>query len=257
MTAKNLCALLMAALALITNPLAAGELTEGEWTLRLILSADLEDIEDPYNTLGQLTDALPEYDPGDRHELGSPWGGTYLSVIFYRPDWEPSLETGGEVVELDWETFHTDFRPISYVTVPGCGPQSGTETGGEWTFEVRSDDNSRDLTLTWAADGDANLERMELVDLETNITTPAVVNGEIQSYSFSMTDNVRGFTWRLLSDEEMEGGSQGAAPAAFAADAAPAPDTTSDWRPRGWSTAPGEGASQPVPEGLPDDPFGD
>lgn len=268
MNMKQLATVVFTLLVLGAHPLSARELVEGEWTVRLELTADFEDIEDSYNTLGQLSDALLDYDRMDLHELGQPFAGTYLSVIFYRPDWTPGWETEDAVYQFDWVDFNTDYHPISSIPDPsGCEVLPPVEPGDEWTFEVRSNDTTRDLTLTWIGSEGADLERMVLVDLQENITVPAAIDGVPQVYSFRMNSAVRGFAWRLLSDAEYEaGGNASAAPALFGAESARgAADefpteggaTTSDWLPMGWRPDPGDGAGQPVPEGLPDDPFAD
>lgn len=269
MNMKKLSTVVLTLLLLGAHPLLARELADGEWTVRLALTADFEDIEDSYNTLGQLSDALPDYDRMDLHELGQPFAGTYLSVIFYRPDWEPGWATEDAVYQFDWVDFNTDYHPISTIPDPsGCTLLPPVEPGDEWTFEVRSNDTARDLTLTWVGSEGADLERMVLVDLQEGITVPAAVGGVPQAYSFRMNSAVRGFAWRLLSDAEYEAsGTASAAPAPFgatsarsaASDAFPAEGsaTTSDWLPMGWSPDTGDGSGQAVPEGLPEDPFAD
>jgi len=283
MNGKTLCAALIASLALGINSLAARELAEGEWYVRLILTSETVGLEDSYNTFGQLADALTEFDSYDLPELGQTWAGTYLSVIFYRPDWETLLQTEAGVWDMAWENFNTDYHPVSLVgPTRGCDPQPATETGDEWTFEVRSDDTARDLVLTWDGSASAALDRMVLVDLQENTTVPAVVDGVPQAYTFRMNGAVRDFAWRLLSDQQYEEfvatgevsadpvvsqqvisstGTFGAASARSLSteeeSTAGSEATKSDWLPKGWSPAPGNGRHQPVPEGLPDDPFGD
>ena len=284
MNGKTICAVLVALLALGIDPLAARELAKKEWYVRLVLTSETGALEDSYNTVGQLADALPDFDSYDLPELGQTWAGTYLSVIFYRPDWETLLETeAGVWVDMGWVNFNTDYHPISLIgSGGGCNPQPKTETGDEWTFEVRSDDTARDLRLTWDGSSSAALDRMVLVDLQENVAMPAVVDGAIQEYSFRMNGAAREFAWRLLSDQDYaqfvatgavntdpvasrQVISSPAAVGATSASAVTAGDakttgsreTKSGWLPMGWSPEQGDGYGQPVPEGLPDDPFGD
>lgn len=266
MKLKRLCTVSITLLVLVANSLWARELTQGEWYLRLVLTAETDALEDPYNTLGQLTNALPGYDVDDLPELGQPFAGTYLSVIFYRPDWE-----------TEQDTYNTDYHPISYIgPTAGCDPQPGTEAGDEWAFEVRSDDPARDLSLTWEGSEGANLERMVLIDLEENITVPAVVDGVIQEYTFRMNGAVREFTWALLSDQQYDAfvskgqmnpsevlhtsndlvsyGTEAGTRAGASTIDYPSvrPRAKSNWLPRGWS--PGE-ADSGIPDDLPDNPL--
>ncbi|NQX88256.1 MAG: hypothetical protein HRT77_06300 [Halioglobus sp.] len=282
MNMTRLCTALTTTLLLCAAPLSARELEEGEWYLRLILSAAVEGLEDRGNTLGQLRDAEPEFDRYDLHELGQPFAGDYLSVVFHRPDWAVTLETqvsswatgapatDVNVIEMDWIDFNTDYHPVSFIDpIPGCGIQAGEEPGDDWTFEVRSNDTGRQLSLTWEGSADAALERMVLVDLQENITIPAVIDGVVQAYTFGMNGAVRTFAWRLLSDEDyatLNSGRSRAAPAALRSSAAPAalgtshtradiPSTQgSGWLPMGWSPH-RAGFDQAVPDGLPDNPL--
>ena len=283
MKLKKYCFLFTALLMLSSNQLSARELADGEWYLKLLLTADGEGLADPYNTLGQLNDALPEYDRDDLPEPGQPFAGNYLSVIFYRPDWETVWESEEESWDMGWEDFNTDYRPISSTgPIAGCDLEHGIETGDEWTFEVRSNDVARALSLTWEGSEGANLERMVLVDLQENVTVPAVIDGEIQQYDFTMNGAVRAFAWRLMSDMEYQAlvsnnavnvssSSQPAvssvakksiAPGVLSREESPSDNfritpsmkSGSGWLPKSWN--PIEGHDQPVPEGLPTDPLG-
>ena len=260
MKLKRLCTVLIAVLALGVNHLSARELAFGEWTVRLILTSDAEGLEDSYNTLGQLSDALPGFDLNDLPELGDPWQGTYLSVIFYHPEWE-----------TERETFNTDYHPISsFPPGSGCALPPQPDTEEEWTFEVRSNDTTRDLSLTWIGSEWARMHKMVLVDVEDNVMVAAEIDGVTQQYQFRMGGTVREFAWRQLTDQQyaefVATSGVSASPVAFdqarassitTEDASTSEQTKkkSEWLPRGWSQ--GNGSSRPVPEGLPDDPFGD
>jgi hypothetical protein len=247
---KKICAVMVAVLALGVNHLSARELAKGEWYVRLILKADTEGLEDPYNQLGQLNDALPGLDINDMPELGQTFAGTYLSVIFYRPEWE-----------TERDTFNTDYHPIS-----------SRKEGDQWTFEVRSNDTTRDLSLTWVSGTKANkMNKMVLVDLQENVMVAAVIDGVPQEYRFRMNGAVREFAWRLLTNKQYQEfvatGEVSASLVAF--DQATASSLTTDevstteltkkseWLPKGWGQGQGKGYGREVPEGLPDDPFGD
>lgn len=230
MNLKTACTAAIALLALVTPFTSAAELAEGEWAVRLVLTSAAEKLEDPYNMLGQLQDALPGLDKRDMPELSQTWAGTYLSVIFYRPEWG-----------VKKQTYHTDFHPVA--------PQKSDE----WTFEVRSNDPTRDLSLTWVGEN-TTMHTMVLVDLQEDRVFPAVVKGKPQVYNFRMNGTVREFAWRLLTSKEykvlvasgMEGGQ------------ARRKLQKSNWLPRDWGQGGGRGHRRDrLADGLPEDPFGD
>lgn len=237
---KTSCAAAIAAMTLGVNPLSASaaELAKGEWSVRLVLKSHIGGLKDPYNVLGQRHDALPAYDKYDLPEMDQTWPGTYLSVIFYRPDWAP-----------EDEGFNTDFHPVA------------PKASDEWTFEVRSDDPTRDLSLTWVGEN-TKMKNMELVDLQEDIVIPAVRNGQTQSYRFRMNGVVREFAWRVVSKKENKkknkllAASAGAAAADTAESRMAAPDQKSNWLPKGWGQGEGKGYKDTgAPDGLPADPF--
>ncbi len=230
MNLKQAVAVLIALVALAAPHLSAADLKKGEWSVQLILTSDADNLEDPYNTLGQKRDALPGLDDSDLPELSQTWNGTYLSVMFYRPEWASEKET-----------YNTDFHPVA------------RKKNDEWTFEVRSDDPTRDLSLTWAGTG-TKMKRMVLVDLEDDIVFPAVVKGKPQVYQFRMTGTVREFAWRVLSKKEY----RQLVAAGREERKAKRKQRKSNWLPKGWGQGEGQGHRRDrLSEGLPEDPFGD
>ena len=260
---KKPLAVVIAAVALGVHPLSAANLATGEWYVRLVLKTDTaaagkDELVDRYNLLGQLNNTVTGFDSRDLPELGQTWAGTYLSVIFYHPEWD-----------TDKETFNTDFHPIA------------PNVADAWTFEVRSDDPTRDLSLSWQGN-QANFKRMVLVDVQDNTVVPAEINGVKQVYRFRMNSVVRQFTWRLLTKQEYQQYLASgqlppeSAPVArvassrLAADqstaslrSAAAPQVSnarpsSGWLPLGWGQGEGAGyRADEVPAGLPADPFAD
>jgi hypothetical protein len=229
MKLKTTLTALIASLALSTQPLSAAELKKGEWQVRLILKAEAEKLEDPYNTLGQLQGAAVGLDDHDLPELAQTWAGTYLSVIFYRPEWAAPKQT-----------FNTDFHPVA------------PKLPDEWTFEVRSDDPARDLSLTWVGER-TNMKHMVLVDLQEDVVFPAVVSGLPQVYNFRMNGTVREFAWRVLTKAEYKqlvaSGEEGSK--------AKRKNRKSNWLPKGWGQGEGQGHRvDDTATGLPEDPFG-
>lgn len=226
----------MAAVALGINPLSAAELAKDEWSVLLVLKSQVGALEDSYNELGQLTNAAPGFDNNDRTELGQTWPGTYLSVIFYRPGWG-----------TEDETYNADFHPIA------------PNMGDEWTFEVRSDDPTRDLSLTWVGKN-TKMKNMELVDLQDNIVIPAVSKGKAAVYNFRMNGVVREFAWRVVPKKSSKETPQLLAADTIstnrAASRSVAPEQKSNWLPKGWGQGEGRGyRSDGAPDGLPADPF--
>lgn len=229
MNMKTALTLSLALLALCTQPLSAADLKLGEWRVRLILKAEAETLEDPYNMLGQLRGAATGLDDRDLPELGQTWAGTYLSVIFYRPEWSAQKQT-----------YNTDYHPVT----PG--------QADEWTFEVRSDDPSRDLSLTWVGER-TRMRTMVLVDLQEDVVFPAVVRGKPQVYTFRMNGTVREFAWRVLTPKEYQ------QLVASGAEGGKARRTMrkSYWLPKGWGQGQGRGhRGDNTADGLPEDPFG-
>lgn len=252
MNLKNTVFIVITALLLGVNGAAADKLKKNEWTVRLILKSQYDNLKDSYNKLGQRRAAQLGVDDYDLPELDQTWVGTYLSIIFYRPEWDS-----------DRETFNTDFHPVT------------KKTSDEWTFEVRSDDPYRDLSLTWTGK-QAKLKYMVLVDEEEEQMIPAVIDGERQVYHFRMNGTVREFTWKALTKKdflalfeseenarviaadtaEIEAATAGAALMSRTVSTPTRPK--SNWLPRGWGQGETVNTSgEPIPVGLPDDPFAD
>ncbi|MEM9255714.1 MAG: hypothetical protein AAGA91_09710 [Pseudomonadota bacterium] len=235
-------------------------LEKGEWIVELHLESTDGTLEDRYNRLGHYYDALPGLDPYDLPELDQTWPGTYLSVVFYRPEWEAIANTETDI-------FNTDFRPVSKAKAD------------QWTFEVRSDDPARELTLSWAGSKRGRLRKMVLIDLEEGVIVPALDENKVaNSYTFVMNGNVRAFAWRWLSRAERDSGTVDYPPSeaveeipgpvttagavelkaskagASALQAGPTNTSKSDWLPMGWE---GGGVRRSYSVGLPEDPFGD
>ena len=230
MNLKIVYTLLFTLVALVAPHLSAADLKKGEWSVRLILKSDADGLEDPYNTLGQLRGAAIELDDFDLPELSQTWAGTYLSVMFYRPDWASERET-----------YNTDFHPVA------------RKNSDEWIFEVRSDDPYRDLSLTWVGNN-TKMRRMVLVDLQEDIVFPAIVKGEPQVYNFRMNGTVREFAWRVMSKKEY----RQLVRAGREERKAERKMKKSNWLPKGWGQGEGRGHRRDrLSEGLPDDPFGD
>ena len=151
--------------SLLTTALHARELEAGEWYVRL--TAISGDLKDTGNVLGQLKDSKRSYDLHDLKEL-SPFATPYLTIVFPHPDWG---DHAGD--------YASDFLGIR-------------GRSHSWTFEVRSDDPNREITLNWSSEAD--MTGMLLVDRVTGTKLEAQDAG--QQYTFNMGgETVRGFEW--------------------------------------------------------------
>lgn len=165
---KTLLTILTGALlgfVLLSMPVFARDLGEGEWYVRLTAMAG--NLKDSSNLLGQLRDSRRGYDLHDLKEL-SPFATPYLTIVFPHPDWGDNAGDYG-----------TDFR--------------GTRKHkNKWVFEVRSDDPNRDVTLSWSSHAD--MRGMSLLDTVTG-TKVAALDSD-QQYTFNMDGlTVREFKW--------------------------------------------------------------
>lgn len=199
---------------------SARDLEKFEWYVQLSANSDAAGIKDSSNVIGQLKDATRGADRNDLPELGASFT-PYLSVVFYRPEWQAE--------DVD---YFSDYHAIA------------RNKRDEWSFEVRSDDPWREVTLRWNGEG-ADLSTMRLVDIASNAVIPAAGEGVSPSYSFNMNgESVRVFQWIVLSRAEQGGRGQGSKK----------PPRKSDWQPPGLGK--GKGKGKGLPTALPDDPFG-
>ena len=165
---KTLLTILTSALlyfGLLPVTVHARELDAGEWYVRLTAIAG--DLKDSGNVLGQLKDSKRSYDLHDLKEL-SPFATPYLTIVFPHPDWGD--HTGD---------YTSDFH--------------GTRgRNHNWTFEVRSDDPNREVTLNWSSEAD--MTGMLLVDTVTG--TQLAAQAADQQYTFNMGgETARSFEW--------------------------------------------------------------
>lgn len=141
------------------------------WYLRLSVEAPAAQLKDDGNLLGQLSDAVAGYDSHDLDEP-PPTGTPNLTLVFPHGGW------GGKA-----GTYTTDFHAL------GKNPDT-------WSFEVRSDDPNRKITLRWIGERKW-LKRSTLVDLDTGKVI-AVKPG--RAYRFAMNGSKRrAFAWDLAA----------------------------------------------------------
>lgn len=138
-----------------------------EWGLRLIVEAD--DLVDPGNLLGCLSDSVDGSDQHDLKELSPFDTSKFLTIVFPHSDW------GAYAGD-----YTSDYRAV-------------TKRGNsEWSFEVRSD-RPRTITLSWAGPDDI-LQHSKLKDDESNKTFNPNPNN---TYTVVMTKPVHRFRWRV------------------------------------------------------------
>ncbi len=179
-----------------TNAFAAKKdknTVEQEWYLRLTVEVPSQNMKDRGNVLGHLYDSKITKDSHDLIEM-APFGDNYLTIVFPHPEW-------GE----DAGDYTSDYHhPDAY-------------NADEWTFEVRSSAVNSDVKLYWeglyvlstSSDGkklkkkeelviNTLLQRMWLEDAATGKRIEAVVDNNMQSYTFNMNgSNVRTFRWGI------------------------------------------------------------
>ncbi len=139
------------------------------WYVRLTVEDPDTGMRDRNNVLGQLIDALPGYDSHDLPEM-PPFSEAYLTIVFPHPDW--GTQAGD---------YASDFRAV----------KRNADAGDNWTFEIRTDDPSRTLLLTWDGPEEV-LKRSVLIDDETRTRIPAIE----RSYEVNLTTATRTLRWR-------------------------------------------------------------
>ena len=130
------------------------------------------DLEDPYNLVGQLRDAVDGPDDHDLPEL-APFGAPWLSIVFPRPGWPGDLDL-----------------------LTGDLQEAGACREAIWPVEVRSDDPTRTVSLSWqdVVGAAGILPRLTLVDDRTGERIPLTPGG---SHEFEMNGARRSFTLEL------------------------------------------------------------
>lgn len=186
-----LSGLILQGTALFARP--KGNTVQAEWYVRLTAEIPSEQMKDKNNILGQLHDSVAGYDSHDLLEM-APFGSQYLTIVFPHPDWE---EKAGDYAS-DYHAVHTKKKD-------------------SWQFEVHTSSINSDVILSWdkmnllSAKGkhkkirkreqkiiNSLQQRMWLEDVDTGEKIDAVVDGEIQSYTFNMNDkDTRTFRWVL------------------------------------------------------------
>jgi len=179
----------------ISSPTVEGK--PSDWYIRLVAEDPARALKSTSTQLGQLNEA----DAVENHTLKAltPFESTYLDIVFQNPD---GISTGEYKVN-----FH------SY--------KEGVED--RWRFTVRTDDANADVLLSWRGVyilipyiDDQNRQRykeyysmtnplskyMKLIDTGNGMEMAAVVNGEVQTYSFNMNGQTeRTFEWIVDTDE--------------------------------------------------------
>ena len=155
---------------LLTGSGHAQHYLDDEWLLYLSVASG--DLEDRYNLVGQLRDAADGPDGHDLPEL-APFGAPWLTIVFPRPGWPGDLDR-----------------------LTGDIQEAGACRTGSWPVEVRSDDPSRIVSLSWEdVVGTAEiLPRLTLVDDHTGDRIPLTPGGR---HEVVMERTHRSFTLEL------------------------------------------------------------
>ena len=140
---------------------------EWSWYVRLTVEAPAAGLSDSNNVLGQLPDSLLGHDSHDLVEL-APFASPYLTVVFPHPAW-------GERAGV----YASDYHPVR----PG--------RRDSWTFEVRSDNAERAVTLSWIGPPEVLADSYVL-----DLVSGEVVQATAGPYTFVMEAPTRAFEWR-------------------------------------------------------------
>ncbi|ADV46954.1 hypothetical protein [Nitratifractor salsuginis] len=182
-----------------SGKLVTVEKEASQWSVRLV-ARDERGLQSADAQLG----AVEEGDAEQRHTLKalSPFGGSYLDIVFVDPD---GVEPG-------------EYKSSFHESVPG--------QTDEWTFTVRADaDYSGKVSLSWRGlyvlesytDETGRiryrehrsltnplLKKMRVVDMKSGETVPVITKGKMNSITFAMTgSHSRTFRWELLTEENM------------------------------------------------------
>jgi len=139
-----------------------------EWYVRLTVESSGENLRDSNNVFGQLKDSQKGYDEHDLKEL-PPFGEKYLTIVFPHMDWGDRADD-----------YASDFHPFRN--------RKGNDA---WEFEVRTDDPTRELVLSWSGPEDILLHS-QLIDEETGEVLAVNPDG---SYTFKINGTSRKFSW--------------------------------------------------------------
>jgi len=144
-----------------------------DWHIRIIAQSKPENLVDRGTVIGELTTSTNQLDKHDLPEL-EPFSDPYLTVVLKKT-------VDNELVE-----FNSDFR------TPDLKINRDQK---QWRFTVKTDDPTRDVTLSW--EGNGRLDRMVLVDMETEAEIFPVIAGRVRDYTFNMSGKLeRDFIWK-------------------------------------------------------------
>lgn len=179
------------------NKFPSVELKPSNWYIRVVA----EDPSRAMKTESSQLGVLEVSDAVQNHTLSalSPFGGSYLDIVFVDPDGMNSGE------------YKTNFHVYE------------ENVEDRWRFTVKTDDDNADIILTWMGlyilrpyIDEQNRQRykehrsmtnplikyMKLVDSTNGTEIAALVNGKVQTYSFNMEGQTeRNFEWVLVTDK--------------------------------------------------------
>lgn len=176
---------------------AVVETKPSNWYIRLVAEDPARAMKTGDTQLG----ALAVSDAVAKHTLKalSPFGGTYLDIVFRAP-----ARVGSGDYKVNFHVY-----------------EEGNQD--RWQFTVRTDDIDADILLTWRGlyvltpyidDQDRQrykeyrsltnplIKNMKLIDVSTGNEISAAVDGKVQTYSFNMEGQTeRTFEWVVETDE--------------------------------------------------------
>lgn len=169
------------------------EAIPSNWYIRLVAVDTNRNLKTNITQLGEVETSIE----ADKHTLlsGGRFSNPYLDIVFIDPE---SVPAGDYKTHYKVHEENIDTR---------------------WEFSVQTDDVNAEISLTWnglyilsSYIDDRNrlqyneyrslsnplIHHMKLFDMDTGVEVPIHINGEVQTYAFSMNgQNVHTFAWEI------------------------------------------------------------
>ena len=175
------------------------EVKPTNWYIRVTAEDPARNMKTASTQLGQLE----ADDAVEKHTLKSltPFGGTYLDVVFKDPagvesgEYKVNFHKYAEETEDRWSfTVKTDPRNTNAKIL--------LSWRGVYVLKPYTDDQSRQRYSEYRSTTNPIIKNMKMVDSVTGKEIPAVVNGKIQTYTFNMNGSqTRTFEWVVQTEE--------------------------------------------------------
>ncbi|NOR56212.1 MAG: hypothetical protein GQ531_08380 [Sulfurovum sp.] len=167
-----------------------------EWAIELVVEDMTEGLKNSGSRLGEMSVASDEKDKYDLKALAGSFSGKHLTVIFpidgsgngYNTD----IHKWNEKASDSWDFIVKTNNPDSTMTI---------SWKGIYALIPFKDEQNRPVYKQELRDNDALLNRMQLVDIDTNAVISVYADNQLQSYTFNMDGKTeRTFRWELLEE---------------------------------------------------------